>query len=73
MTEFNETLSRWKEGNHLEDLELMGVADVFRKAHESTKIFGERYRLVSNDALLNWRTALSYLKNRGYNGLEEEA
>ena len=71
MSDFKETIDRWRDGDHVEDLELMFLTDAFRKVHESTLVFGEKYELVCIDAFRNLQNAKSFLKARGYGKGEE--
>ena len=66
MNTYPETLERWANGDHLEDLELIWLADVYQKVHEATLVFGDRYFLVSDDARRNAKAARGFLEARGY-------
>jgi rhodanese-related sulfurtransferase len=66
MITYPETLERWANGDHLEDLELIFLYDAYKKVNEATLVFGDRYFLVCDDARRNAEAARGFLEARGY-------
>jgi hypothetical protein len=66
MITYPETLARWANGDSLEDLELIWLAESYQKVHDAAVVFGERYFLVSDDARRNAEAARGFLEAREY-------